>query len=833
LRIFAFLKDKHMKRHFTHFAVVWLMALTVVIPAWLQAQNKRTTVELPGKYQKYTLLPNGWRLTPSGNQIPIGELPLNMVVTKNQRYAVTSNSGMGVNSLSVVDVKLQKEVQRYIVDNTWVGLTFGPGDKYLYVSGGNDNAVYVFRFKKGKLSPVNTLRIGPKFPKGDISLTGLAFDKKYNRLLAVSQKSNSLYVIDLKSRKVIRTTQMPGKCYDIRINHAQTRAYVSIWGKARVAEVDLNTDTILRTYKTGDHPNDMVISPDDSRLFVTNANNNSVTVLDLQKKEVSETLQTALIPDAPYGSTPDALALSPDGERLVVANADNNYLAVFDVEKPGHAKNMGFIPVGWYPTALQYLTSGKILVTNGKGISSRANPDGPNPEKRKPKNWRENYTGTMLKGTLSVIPFPDANLLAGMSKQVYDNTPFIRKISEIYHETVIPDKHNGVASNEIKHVFYIIRENRTYDQVLGDMPQGNGDSALCLFGKKITPNAHNLSATYTLYDNFYADAEISADGHNWSTAAYATDYVEKLWPVNYGRRGASYDFEGGVPEAAPSSGYIWNNVLSHGKTFRNYGEFMHFNRKLKGPFYPRDSILMPYTCRAFPGFNLAFPDMKRYKIWAHDFDSLLAINKVPAFSLMRLPNDHCWGTRPGKPTPVAYVARNDYALGLVVDKISHSKIWKNSIIFVVEDDAQNGPDHVDAHRSVLLVIGPYVKRHFTDHTMYSTSSVLKTIELILGLPPMTQYDLAAHPILHSITDSAYPAPYSVIKPTVNMHAKNTRYSYGARLSEKLNFSREDAIPDGEYNKIIWKAVKGAQADVPAPVHSAFVNEKAAPDDDDD
>ncbi len=822
-----------MKHHHIEKRILLLLLLLVSTGSLIQAQTKKSSVELPGKYQNFTLLPNGWRLTPVGKQVPIGELPLNMVITRNRRYAITSNSGMGVNSLSVIDIPLQKEVQREVVSNTWVGLTFGPKDKFLYVSGGNDNAVYVFRFQKGKLTPADTLRVGPKFPKGKISLTGLAFDRKNNRLLAVSQKSDSLYVIDLKSKKVVKKKAMPGKCYDIRINHKQTFAYVSIWGKALVAEIDLQNDSITHLYQTGDHPNDMVISPDDSRLFVTNANNNSVSVLNLKKKTVSETLQTALIPDAPYGSTPDALALSPDGEKLVVANADNNYLAVFDVEKPGHAKNLGFIPVGWYPTAVRYLKGGKILVANGKGISSRANPHGPNPEKRRPKNWRENYTGTMFKGTLSIFSLPDTKTLARLSKRVYDNTPFIHKVKETYDETVIPARHNGVASKKILHVFYIIRENRTYDQVLGDLSEGNGDSSLCLFGRNITPNAHKLSVTYTLYDNFYADAEISADGHNWSTAAYATDYVEKLWPVNYGRRGATYDFEGGVPAAAPSSGYIWNNVLSHGKTFRNYGEFMHFNRKLHGPYYPNDSILKPYTCNAFPGFNLAFPDLIRYKIWAHDFDSLLAINKVPAFNLMRLPNDHCWGTKPGAPTPVAYVARNDYALGLVVQKISHSRIWKNSIIFVVEDDAQNGPDHVDAHRSVLLVIGPFVKRHFVDHTMYSTSSVLKTIELVLGLPPMTQYDLAAHPILHSITDSAYLKPYKAIKPAVNMEAKNTKHAYGAKLSEKLNFTREDAIPDGEYNKIIWKAVRGTNAVVPAPVHSAFVSERAGADKEED
>ncbi len=822
-----------MTKHCTNKGLLWLMMLMISIPGMLHAQNKPGSVELPGKYQNYTLLPNGWRLTPAGKQVPVGELPLNMVVTKNNRYAITSNSGMGINSLSVVDLKTLKEVQRYVVSNTWVGLTFGPKDKRLYVSGGNNNVVYVFNFKRGKLYPDDTLVIGKKFPKGDISLTGLAFNNRKNQLLAVSQKSNMLYVVDLKSKKVIKKVKMPGKCYDVKINHTRTYAFVSIWGKAMVVEIDLNDYTIIHRFKTGDHPNDMVISPDDSRLFVTNANNNSATVIDLEKNEISETIKTALLPDLPYGSTPDALALSPDGDKLLIANANNNYLAVFNVKKPGHARNLGFIPVGWYPTAVQYLKSGKILVANGKGISSRANPDGPIPTKRRPKDWMQNYTGTMFKGTVSMIDFPQSKVLAEMSRKVYDNTPFIKKVKEESNQSVIPKKPDGKGSSQIKHIFYIIRENRTYDQILGDVAEGNGDSALCLFGKKVTPNAHKLAETYTLYDNFYVDAEVSADGHNWSTAAYATDYVEKLWPVNYGRRGAAYNFEGGTPIAAPSSGYIWNDLLSHGKTFRDYGEFIAFSRSLKGPFHPRDSILAPYTCKAYPGFNLSFPDLTRYKIWAHDFDSIEAIGRVPQFNLIRLPNDHCRGTRPGSPTPTAYVARNDYALGLIVDKISHSNIWKSSILFVLEDDAQNGPDHVDAHRSVLLVIGPYVKRHFVDHTMYSTSGVLKTMELILGLPPMTQYDLAAHPILHSITDTAYLKSYQAVVPKVDMNKLNTRYSYGAKLSKKLNFSRADAIPDGEYNKIIWKAVKGANSVVPAPVHSAFVNVKTTPDNDGD
>ena len=816
---------KNIKRLF-----VVILFLSLSLPGFSQLQK----LQLPGKHKGYTLLPNGWKLTPAGTQIPIGELPLNMVVTKDEHYAITSNSGMGVNSLSVIDLTTKKEVQRLIVHNTWLGIAFGKNDKTLYVSGGNDNKILVYNFQDGHLNPAGNIKVGERYPKGKISITGLAYWKKKNRLLIVSKQSNALYEINLKKKSIVKTVPMPGKCYNIVINHAQNTAYVSLWGKAAVVEINLKDFSIGHVYPTGDHPNQMVITHDDSRLFVANANNNSVSVLDLKNQKISETLYSALLPNLPYGSTPNAVALANNDQKLLVANADNNYLAVFDISKKGHAKNLGFIPAGWYPTAVRDLpVSKRIVVANGKGNSSRANPNGPVPTKKKPKNWKENYTGTMFNGSLSVISFPNPEKLASYSKQVYQNTPFTHKNKGANRQHIIPQSHNTKGSPKIKHVFYIIRENRSYDQVLGDVAEGNGDTSLCLFGRRITPNAHQLVKDFTLYDNFYVDAEISADGHNWSTAAYATDFVEKLWPVNYSHRGQPYEFEGGFPIAAPSSGYIWNNVMNHHKSFRDYGEFVEFQKKDKnGNYIPADVDLDTVTCLKYSGFNLSISDLTRYNSWENDFDSLLKINKVPALSLLRLPNDHCWGTRAGKLTPRAYVAENDFALGKMVDKISHSPIWKESIIYVVEDDAQNGPDHVDAHRSVLLVIGPYVKRHFVDHTLYTTSGVLKTMELILGLPPMTQYDLSANPILHSMTDSADFSPYTVIAPKININQKNKKSAYGARLSKKLNFKHADAIPDGEYNKILWKAIKGKEAIVPAPVHSAFVREtKAEPDDD--
>ena len=316
---------------------------------------------------------------------------------------------------------------------------------------------------------------------------------------------------------------------------------------------------------------------------------------------------------------------------------------------------------------------------------------------------------------------------------------------------------------------------------------------------------------------------MSADGHNWSTAAYATDYVEKTWPVYYGDRGGFYDYEGGSKIASPSSGYIWNEIIKKKLTLRNYGEFVEEIEGSKNNYMSADTNLAEYTCKEYPGFDLNISDLYRYKIWEKEFNEFIVRDSLPALNIIRLPNDHTMGTVKGSLTPLAYVAQNDFALGLMIDKISKSKFWKTSIIFVLEDDAQNGSDHVDAHRSTLLVISPYIKRNFVDHTMYSTSSVLKTIELILGLKPMTQYDLSANPILYSITGQPNYDTYNVINPLINIEERNLADSYGSQRSSEFDFAKEDDIPDIELNEIIWKSIKGKDSKMPAPVRSAFVS----------
>ena len=801
-------------------SLIFLFYYGCTVPSHKSTSNK--DVVLPGKFDEYTLLPNGWKLTPAGDQVGIGELPLNLIITHDEKYAITSNSGTKVNSISVIDLQNKKEIQRMIIDKTWRGIVFNNDDSKLFVSGANNNCVYIYNFNSGHLSLSDSIVIGKPFPSEEISITGIDYLDKKNILLAASKMNNSLYVCDVKSKKVIKKIKFDSECYDVKINHAETFAYVSLWANSSIAEIDLKTFSIKNTIEVGDHPTEILITKNDERLFTPNANNNSISVIDLKAKKETEKIISSLNPDAPYGSTPNAVCFNNDESVLLVANADNNYLALFDISQKDKSKSIGFIPVGWYPTSVKTLNSNKIIVANAKGLSSKPNPNGP--VTTDSANYvNDEYIGYLFKGTLSIIDYPTKELLQSFTKKVYSNTPYVQEKKNSSEQNVIPADYNNIGSEKIKHVFYIIKENRTYDQVFGDITEGNGDSSICIFGKQITPNEHKIVHDYTLYDNFYCDAEVSADGHNWSTAAYATDYTEKTWPVYYGDRGGKYEYEGGVKVAAPSSGYIWNQVMDKNLSFRNYGEFVSEVKGSKTTYLANDSDLVKYTNPDYPGFDMNISDMVRYDVWEKEFDEFVKKDSLPAFNLIRLPNDHTMGTVKGKLTPQAYVAENDYALGLMIEKISKSKFWKESIIFALEDDAQNGSDHVDAHRSTLIVISPYIKRHYVDHTMYSTSSVLKTIELILGLKPMTQFDLSAAPIINSVTDHPDFNIFNSIKPSIDIDAKNLANAYGSKRSEEFNFAVEDDIPDIELNEIIWKSIKGNNSKMPPPVRSAFVN----------
>jgi hypothetical protein len=387
----------------------------------------------------------------------------------------------------------------------------------------------------------------------------------------------------------------------------------------------------------------------------------------------------------------------------------------------------------------------------------------------------------------------------------------------------------------IKYVFYVIRENRTYDQVLGDLPRGNGDPSLTLFGEQVTPNAHALATTFQTFDNFYVDAEVSYDGHAFSTGAYATDFVEKMWPANYGRREGLYLSEGGYRMrnpfgniAAPPQGYIWDFAKRANLTFRTYGEFAALDAG--GRMVATVPGLDGHVHPSFPPFDMNIPDVRRVAIFADEFRQFVEKGTVPRLSILRIPRDHTSGTAPGMHTPRVMVADNDLAIGQLVELISHSAIWKESAIFVLEDDAQNGPDHVDAHRSLLLAISPFSRRGVVDSTLYTTSGVLRTMELILGLPPMSQYDAAATPMYNAFTTAPDLRPFTHLAARVPLEERNDWNAPGADASRRMDFSAPDLAPDLELNQILWEAVRGRGARMPPPRRTGFIR-ALTPDED--
>ncbi len=775
--------------------------------------------------QSKVTLPNGWTLSPAGRSLPLGDLPLNIAVSRSKKLMAVTNNGQSVQSIQLIDPVREKVLDHMVIPKSWYGLKFSADEKFLYASGGNDNRILKYALVKNKLKLVDSILLGKKWPE-KISPAGIDIDDAGKTLYVVTKENNSLYVVNLGTKKIIKELPLTEPAYACRLSLDKKELYISLWGGKKVLVFDVLARKISAEIGVGENPNELLLSDNGKLLFVANAGDNSVSVIDIAKRTVLEVLNAALYPDAPTGSASNGLALSEDQKTLYVANADNNCLAVFDVSKPGFSHSMGFIPTGWYPTNVKVIGK-KIFVSNGKGFSSLPNAKGPDPSKTdqevnyqqgdyKSKQSRIQYIGGLFKGTMSIIGIPGATQLAAYSKTVYANTPYTKereRVSAGEAGNPIPMKVGDPSP--IKYVFYVIKENRTYDQVLGDMPGGNGDTSLVLFGKNITPNQHKLASEFVLLDNFYVDGEVSADGHNWSTAANANDYLEKNWPTSYGGRGGSYDAEGNREVANPDRGFIWDYCKRAGVSFRTYGEFADdYKANIK--------VLENNFCPYYTSWDETVRDTSRFYQWKREFDSLLAVNAVPRFNSLRFINDHTEGQKLDRPTPFAHVADNDLAAGLFVEYLSKSPIWKESVIFILEDDAQNGPDHVDAHRSTAYVAGGLVKRKFTDHTMYSTSSMLRTIELILGLPPMSQYDAAAEPMWRCFTTEADMNAFQSVPALVDLTELNKKNTPGAKLSASFDFSKEDAVPDLVFSEVIWKAVKGEGSLMPAPRRSAFL-----------
>ncbi|MEI7490567.1 MAG: bifunctional YncE family protein/alkaline phosphatase family protein [Bacteroidota bacterium] len=781
-------------------------------------------------YQHITL-PNGWQITRVGESFRLGDLPLNIAVSASGRLIAVTNNGQSDQSVYLIDARERKVLDTIVIKEAWLGLVFSKDEQNLYVSGGNANIILKYSIKNNKLAVSDTLVLGKPWPE-KISPAGIALDDEKNLLYVVTKENNSLYIIDLKKRKVLGRFPLEGEAYTCLLSSDSRYLYISCWGCGKVMVFNTETRKFTTSVKVGSNPNDICLHKNRKYLYVANSNDNSVSCIDLPSGKVIETLNAALFPNSPAGSTTNSVAMSADGETLYVANADNNCLAVFDVSTPGNSFSKGFIPTGWYPTCVR-VVNGQLWITNGKGFNSLPNPNGPNPTgysekviKQKGDNHRPGkvqYIAGLFRGSMSILAEPDEKDLAAYSVMVMKNTPYIKDKTYNITEVSNPIPEKPGQQSPIKYVFYVIKENRTYDQILGDVAEGNGDTSLVLFGKEITPNQHRFVKDFVLLDNFYVDGEVSADGHNWSMGAYATDYLEKTWPSSYGGRGGNYDAEGNREIANNKDGFIWDFCARSGVSYRTYGEFAD-------NYKPNIPVLKNHYCKFFTSWDQNVMDTMRYRQWKKDFDSLVRINQVPRLNTIRFINDHTQGLKAGMPTPYAQVADNDFAVGRLVEHLSRSNIWNECAIFIVEDDAQNGPDHVDAHRSTAYLAGGYVKRNFVDHTPYTTSSVLRTIELILGLPPMSQYDAAAMPMWRCFMNIPRLYRFQTLGPFVDLNERNISLNQWQKISDEFDFSKEDRAPEDLLNKVLWFAVKGGDVPYPAPVRSAFVKPTAKEED---
>jgi len=836
------------------------------------SSTTRRVIDVPGVQADGAVrLPNQWLLRPVGKQILLGDFPVNIAVHPGGKFAAVLHCGHGRHEIIVVEIATDKVVSRTGLDEAFYGMTFSADGRKLVCSGAGSEVLHRFSFADGYLFEHDTVKLRDAKKRGIPSGIALSADAK--TAYVANLWNHSLSIVDFAlstNREIILRTNsasapvLPEAAgddeasitkraealleaaspedpfpYAVVLDEKRRRLYVSYWAQSCVAVVDLETSKVMARWATEEHPNEMLLSRNGKLLFVANANRNTVSVLDTESGRGVETLYAQLKPDSQPGSTPNSLALSPDEKLLFVANANINAVAVFDLSNPGKSRSLGFIPVGWYPTSVRVTPDGKrLLVANGKGLISHSNRHGPQPGRGAPATVRE-YIGGLMQGTLSVI-----DLAAGekFTEQMQKHTA---QMYRCLPPIASPTQTNGPANpipavpggpTPIKYCLYVIKENRTYDQILGDMPEGNGDPSLCLFPERITPNHHALAREFVLLDNFYVESEVSADGHEWTMGAYATDFVEKTWPLSYGHnkhKKYPYPSEGNFDLATPAGGYLWDRAKEAGVSYRSYGEFVRNGKTTNAPGTTRVAALKDHFDPWFRSFDQDYPDQLRADRYIAELKRFEQEGDMPRLQIIRLPNDHTSGTTLNKPTPIAAVADNDLALGRLVEAVSRSKFWAQTAIFVVEDDAQNGPDHVDAHRTIAYAISPYSRRGAVDSTMYSTASMLRTMELILGLKPMSQFDALAQPMFNSFQAKADLRPYVARPANVDLNERNLKTAWGSKQSGKMDFTKEDAADDLLLNEIIWRSVRGADSKMPAPVRAAFVFTNKGGDDDDD
>lgn len=826
-------------------AVISSLLSSGLIPAQAANPNLLTRPAGPSADGQTGITPNNWQLTPAGEKIRVGHVPLGMIISPDGKDLLISNNGYGQHSLMRVDrenLVIRDSIPYDSPNGLFIGLAATKNGKRIYASGGHTNMVRVYEVTASGLAETGQIQVDP--PRKGGFITGLTLSVDESRLFVANHQGGDVAVIDPVARTVTHRIPMglsgdPYNAsmfpYGVLLSADGKKLYVSNWKEGNVAVVDVNnpdTAVVNSRIPVGKHPNAMILSPSGDRLFVANANSDSVSVINTTTDAVQFNIDVRPYKKAPLSSAPNALVVSPDGETLYVLNAGENAVVVVDLKdqekQRGRRANKrddekryevkGRIPTGWYPTALSISPTGdKLYVANSKDVGLGQNA------------YPQTYIGDQMIGSLSVIDVPNAGTLKRYTRQVSENNMVARGKAAVIDSKNIEDgaQTSLLKQLPIKHVVYILKENRTYDQIYGDLPGGNGDASLLMFDDHSAPNHRRLARDFVLLDNTYCDAEISKDGHEWSMGGNATDYTMKVWPSDYSKRGTLINRALTAITNVPG-GYLWDAAKKAGLSYRSYGEYVINGKKNADGSYAPATTRMPALVDNFSPmyrtYDLKHMDITRANVWLQEFEAYKKTGDFPNLSIISLPNDHLAGTRPGYPTPQAMMADNDLALGRIVDAISHSRFWPNTLIMVIEDDTQDGFDHVDTHRTPALLISPYVKRKAVDNTHYSTVSMIRTAGVLLKLNPMSQFDAAAITMERSFTRKPDFTPYAHVVPAQDLYEMNPALAelQGekrklAERSMKLDLEEVDAADMREYNAILWKAIKGTQP-MPRLVH---------------
>ena len=824
-----------------------LLAAATFFIAFAQTQGQeRFELKVGPQPDGSILVPSNQLLRPAGSQIYMPGRPVDIDLISNGKLLLVKN----MRSLDLINLKDKSVIQSLPYDkggSSFTGICSSKENRTIYLSEGSTKVLVAHYDKKNVLSWDKPVIMPNPAIGGDPGPGGITLNGKGDRLLVTLTRNNSVATVSLENNAI---TEIPvGMApYDILLMN-DSKAYVTNWGGRKplpgessynssgsqvlvdpktgvassgtVSVLDLKQNKAIKEINVGLHPSGMIFSPDHSLLYVACSNSDMIYVIDTRTDMVKSEISVHLSSETLFGSAPNALAVSPDGKYLYVANGTENAIGV--IETGSINRIVGYIPTGWYPGSVSINKTGtELYVANVKGSGSRNKGAG-----------RGGYNSHDHMGSISIIPVPSPSELLKMTAMVMNNNSpskmFTKQVAcEIKQKVAIPQIQG--QHSPIKHVVYIIKENRTYDQVFGDLKQGNGDTSLVHFGREITPNHHKLAESFVLMDNFYCSGVLSADGHQWADEAYVTDYLEK----SFGDFARSYPYDGDDALAYAKSGFIWDNVLRNGLTFRNYGEFVdakiepatatysdilsdfqHGTKNVSIKAKANVAQIAPYTSPTFIGFPINVPDVYRAAEFIKELHEFEKGDNFPNFVIMLLPSDHTSGTRPGLPTPRSAVADNDLALGQIVEAISTSKFWKETSIFVTEDDPQAGLDHVDGHRTVGLVISPYTKRKEVVSTYYSQINMVRTMENILGLPPMNQLDNAAEPMSECFTDVPDFTPYKAEKSNVPLDELNPpleglsgKQLSWAKKSLEQDLDDYDRIDEDTFNRIIWHAMKG-------------------------